>query len=241
MMLPDACDESPPSNESASSSLSGRIGGSLEGAPSVTEAHKEAERSATMIETKRRKEVNTHGKHQLLFVQGGGKGVHAKWDSKLVESLRRELEQDYEIHYPRMPNEADASWQKALERELTQLEDGARVVAHSVGGVILLKALTEHRPLRKPAALFFVATPFVGDGGWASDDVQLPADLGAHLPRGVPIHFFQGLQDQITPPSHLDLYARAVPQAHTHRLSGRDHQLNNDLKEVAAAISSLEK
>jgi hypothetical protein len=39
-----------------------------------------------------------------------------------------------------------------------------------------------------------------------------------------------------TPSSH----ARAVPQARVHRLPGRNHQLNNDLKEVSAAIRSLE-
>jgi hypothetical protein len=30
-----------------------------------------------------------------------------------------------------------------------------------------------------------------------------------------------------------------VPQAHIHRLRGRDHQLNDDLREVAAVILSL--
>jgi len=30
-------------------------------------------------------------KPQLLFVQGGGIGVHDEWDNKLVESLRRNL------------------------------------------------------------------------------------------------------------------------------------------------------
>jgi hypothetical protein len=37
-------------------------------------------------------------------------------------------------------------------------------------------------------------------------------------------------------PAHADLYARAVPQARLHRLPGRDHQLNNDLSDVAKAI-----
>ena len=43
-------------------------------------------------------EVIMHAKHQVLFVQGGGKGVHDDWDSKLVESLRKELGQGYAIH-----------------------------------------------------------------------------------------------------------------------------------------------
>jgi pimeloyl-ACP methyl ester carboxylesterase len=182
-------------------------------------------------------------KRQLLFVQGGGKGVHDEWDDRLVESLRRELGEDYEIHYPRMPSEDDPSyapWKSALERVFGTLEDGAILVGHSVGGTILVRVLAEQPPARKFGAIFLIATPFAGDGGWSADDLQLPPDLGARLPKGVPIHFFHGLEDEVAPPSHVELYARAVPQARVHRLRGRDHQLNNELKEVAAAILSLE-
>jgi pimeloyl-ACP methyl ester carboxylesterase len=181
-------------------------------------------------------------KRQLLFVQGGGKGVHDGWDNKLVESLRRELGQDYEIHYPRMPGEDEprhAAWKATLERSFRTLRDGAILVGHSVGGTILAKVLAEQPSARKFGAIFLIAAPFAGDGGWSADDLRLPPDLGARLPEGVPVHLFHGLEDDVAPPAHSELYARAVPQAHVHRLPGRDHQLNNDLKEVAAAISSL--
>ena len=181
-------------------------------------------------------------KRQLLFVQGGGEGTHDEWDDKLVESLRRELGTSYELHYPRMPREDEPSytaWKAALEREFESLADDAIVVAHSLGATILLKALTELDTPRTFGAIFLIAAPFVGEGGWSTDDLQFPADLGAHLPAGVPIHFYHGLDDETAPPSHVDLYARAVPRAHVHRLRGRDHQLNNELKEVATAISAL--
>jgi predicted alpha/beta hydrolase family esterase len=183
-------------------------------------------------------------KQQLLFVQGGGEGTHDQWDNKLVESLRRELGQAYEVEYPRMPSEGDpsyASWKAALDRALEELRDGAILIGHSLGGTILIKMLTEQLSgPRKVRAVFLIAAPFVGDGGWSADDLQFPPELALRLPRGVPIHFFHGLDDEIAPPSHVDLYARAVPQAHIHRLAGRDHQLNEDLKEVAATILSLE-
>ena len=85
-------------------------------------------------------------KRQLLFIQGGGAGVHDEWDDKLVESLRRELGPDYEIRYPRMPNEDDpryAAWKTAIERELAALDDGAILVGHSIGATILVNALAE--------------------------------------------------------------------------------------------------
>lgn len=181
-------------------------------------------------------------KRQILFVQGGGKGAHDEWDGKLVESLRQALGNGYEIRYPRMPDEGDpshASWGPAIERELEAMRDDAILVGHSVGGTILLKTLIG-QSRKNFGAIFLLAVPFVGAGGWASDEIELPANLGARLPDGVPVHVWHGLQDETVPPPHVDLYARAIPQAHVHRLPNRDHQLNNDLTDIAAAILSLE-
>jgi predicted alpha/beta hydrolase family esterase len=225
---------------SALKSLSSLGNPAAEVSPSLTRLPLRAQLNGSTIATW---EDEMHVKHQLLFVQGGGQGVHGEWDSKLVESLRRELGPEYEIRYQRMPGEEKpsyASWRTTLEREFEKLRDGALLVGHSVGGTILLKALTEQLSDRKFAAILLIAVPFVGAGGWPADEMQLPADLGAHLPAGVPIHFYQGLEDKVAPPSHVDLYAHAVPQARVHRLLGRDHQLNNDLKEVSATILSLE-
>lgn len=181
-------------------------------------------------------------KQELLFIQGGGKAAHDEWDDKLVESLRRELGQTYAVRYPRMPNEDDpdyAAWKPVLEQELRTLNDRAILVGHSVGGTMLINVLTEQRELRELGAICLIAAPFVGDGGWSSERLQFPAELGARLPRGVPIHFFHGLADDVVPPAHVDLYARAVPQARVHRVPNRDHQFNDDLKDVARVIAAL--
>ncbi|HEY2652469.1 MAG TPA: alpha/beta fold hydrolase [Solirubrobacteraceae bacterium] len=176
---------------------------------------------------------------QILFIQGGGAGAHDLWDDKLVESLRRELGAGYEVRYPRMPAEGDpayARWSAAIRREMTDLDDGAVVAGHSVGATILVNALAEQPPERGLEAIVLIAAPFVGDGGWPSDEFELTRELGARLPPGVRVHVFHGLQDETAPPSHADLYALAIPQAQVLKLPGRDHQLNNDLSEVAEAI-----
>jgi pimeloyl-ACP methyl ester carboxylesterase len=180
-------------------------------------------------------------KRQILFVQGGGAGVHDEWDKKLSESLKRELGRAYDVRYPRMPDEGDpayARWAPTIRREIAQLDDGAVLVGHSVGGKILMNVLAERPPEREPGAIILIAVPFAGEGGWP-DKVQTPHDLGTRLPPGVPVHIFHGTADDIAPPSHADLYARVIPQATVHRLSGRDHQLNNDLGKVAEVIRAL--
>jgi pimeloyl-ACP methyl ester carboxylesterase len=182
------------------------------------------------------------GTRQILFIQGAGEGTHDEWDDKLVDSLRRALGDGYEVRYPRMPAEddpSDAAWGHSIRQELSTLADGAVVVGHSVGGTILVHTLAEHPPEVRLGAIVLIAVPFVGAGGWPADEFGFSDDLGATLPNGVPVHLFHGLDDDTAPPAHADLYTRAIPQAELHRLPGRDHQLNDDLREVAREIGAL--
>lgn len=178
--------------------------------------------------------------HQVLFVQGGGAdGTHDEWDSKLVDSLQQALGPDYDIRYPRMPNEADPEygrWRTALEKEFAKLDDGAFLVGHSIGGTILMRVLAGQPPDWTPGGIFLIAAPFVGQGGWPSEDVEPVSDLGARLPAQVPVYLYHGSEDGTAPFKHVGLYERAIPQAVVRRLTGRDHQLNNDLSEVAVDI-----
>ena len=178
----------------------------------------------------------------MLFIQGGGAGTHDEWDDKLVDNLRQELGDGYEIRYPRMPDEddpSDAAWGPAISEAMAALEDGAVVVGHSVGGTLLIHTLAERPPGVSLAAIVLIAAPFVGADGWPGDEFKLPSNLGALLSAGVPVHVFHGLEDEEVPPAHADLWASAIPQAHVHLLPGRDHQLGNDLGDVATLIRGL--
>jgi len=177
--------------------------------------------------------------HQVLFIQGGGKGAHDEWDAKLVESLARELGPNYEIRYPRLPQEAEpnyARWKAALNKEFGALGDGAILVAHSIGGTILINTLADAPPAIALRGVFLLAPPFVGEGGWPSEEIQPMSDLGQRLPEHTPVYVYHGSKDETAPPTHADLYAKAIPRAVVRRLPGRDHQLNSDLSEVASDI-----
>ena len=181
-------------------------------------------------------------KRQVLFVQGGGERVHDDWDRKLVESLVAALGANYEIRYPRMPNEDDpryTTWKATLTKEFAALNDGAILVGHSLGGTFLIHTLAEKPQEREFGAIILIAAPFVGEGGWPSDGWQPQHELNRKLPRQVPIYLYHGLADDTAPPSHVELYAHAIPQAHVCRMPGRDHQFNNDLTDIAAVIKSL--
>ena len=179
---------------------------------------------------------------QILFVQGGGEGAHDEWDSTLVDRLGRELGPEYKIRFPHMPAEADPKykrWKAALEKEFDRLDEGAILVGHSIGGTILISALVEAPPDFALGGIFLIAAPFVGGSGWPSEDIEPVSDLGRRLPQRTPVVLYHGTEDETAPVEHLGLYARAIPQALVRRLTGRDHQLNNDMSEVAAEIRRL--
>ena len=55
-------------------------------------------------------------------------------------------------------------------------------------------------------------------------------------PLATPIYLYHGSKDDTAPCAHVDLYKNAISHAQVRKLEGRDHQLNNDLSEVAADI-----
>lgn len=179
---------------------------------------------------------------QVLFVQGAGEDVHDRWDDKLVESLERELGAGYAVCYPRMPNEDDprySRWKAVLFGEFDSLPDGAILVGHSVGGAILIQALADRLPRPRLGGIFLVAAPFIGEGGWPSADIRPCTDFSKSVPAEVPIFLYHGIDDEIVPVAHVHLYAKAIPHAAVRTCERSDHQLNNDMSQVARDIRSV--
>jgi hypothetical protein len=55
------------------------------------------------------------------------------------------------------------------------------------------------------------------------------------------MYLYQGADDQTVPIPHLGMLARAFPNATIRRLKGQDHQLNDDLSEVASDVRTLDR
>jgi hypothetical protein len=179
---------------------------------------------------------------QVLFIQGAGEGVHDRWDDKLVASLERELGSGYAVRYPRMPGEDDPgyeAWKAAIMEEFDSLEDGAILVGHSVGGTIAIRVLAEEPTKPRFGGLFVIAAPFIGEGGWPGDDADDCKKFAERLPLGVPVYLYHGTDDEEVPTAHVHLYAKAISHAVIRMLERRDHQINNDLSDVARDIRSV--
>ncbi len=54
-----------------------------------------------------------------------------------------------------------------------------------------------------------------------------------------PVYLYHGADDAIVTPAHVLLYKKAIPHAVVRTFERRDHQLNNDMSDVAQDIRSV--
>ncbi len=179
-------------------------------------------------------------KKQLLFIQGAGEGAYEE-DEKLVANLREKLGKQYEVWYPKMPDDDNAgyeAWKEQIAKNLLDIEGEVILVGHSFGASMLLKYLSEERLKSPVAGLFLIATPY-----WRSEDWQkeyaLEEDFAKQLPKNLPIVFYHSRDDDIVPFEHLGRYKEKLPQATFLEVDKGGHQLNNDLSKVAHDIQKL--
>lgn len=180
----------------------------------------------------------------VLFIQGAGSGAYEE-DKLLADNLQTHLGENFDVHYPRLPNEDDApyeQWRQLIERELATMPGPVVVVGHSVGASVLIKWLSEREDARPIAGAFLAACPYWGGDGWryeGYEELELKPGLAARINSGLPISLYHCRDDEVVPFDHLALWARDLPQATVRVLETGGHQFNNDLSVVAQDIASV--
>jgi predicted alpha/beta hydrolase family esterase len=178
---------------------------------------------------------------QVLFIQGGGNGGYEA-DAKLVASLQKALGKDYEINYPRMQTDdtaGDFGWLKQIGKEIGKLRDDGFLVAHSLGGSVLLKYLSENEVSKKVAGIFLIATPFwSGKEEWVQG-LKLQEDFAESLPKNSLFFFYHCRDDEEIPFDHLASYRHKLSGATFREIKNGRHQLGNNLILVAKDIKDL--
>jgi predicted alpha/beta hydrolase family esterase len=104
---------------------------------------------------------------------------------RLAAYLARELDTDYRLIAPEMPDADDPryqAWRDRIEQELEAIDGKVIFVGHSFGGSILLNYLAEGSYRKPVRGLFLVSVPNWGPGGWAYDEFAVPNDAESRLP-----------------------------------------------------------
>jgi len=178
---------------------------------------------------------------EVLFIHGGGDGGYQA-DEALAASLSKHLGANYNVRYPKMPDDKaspDFGWGEKIGSEIAATPGEVILIGHSLGASMLLKFLSENAVNRPIRGLFLLATPFwSGEEDWQKG-LKLHEDFGSALPKDVPIFLYHNRDDEEIDISHLAKYETKLPQAIVRASASGGHQFKNDLTSVARDIHGL--
>lgn len=170
--------------------------------------------------------------------QGPGEG-----SEPFVRRLREELGRHYDVHFPVMPGTADdphyEPWRDRLTSELAALDGKVILFGHSLGGSVALKYCAEPGFDDQVAGLVIVAAPFWGSEGWEREWAMPESWSGEGRPLP-PTFLFHSRDDDVSPFSSLERFAKLLPEAEAHPLDGYGHLYERgDLAPIVDAVRSL--
>lgn len=177
----------------------------------------------------------------ILVIQGAGEGAYA-WDMPLIDALRMQLGEGYEVHFPRMPREENPNyqdWAHEMEHVLASLHGPVILLGHSLGGSIILKYLSEHDIGSKFLALLLVSVPFWGEPEWEAEEFQLDPRFAASLKSVKRMFFYHSKDDPVVPFQHLSVYRKHLPAAFVRTFDGAGHEMIGAVPKMVEDIRSI--
>ena len=188
---------------------------------------------------------------QILFIRGGEVfDTHEEYiqfliDKKLtLEDLRFQdwkknlgdkLGENYDVLLPQMPNNYFAhfsEWKIWFEKIVSQLSDGVILIGSSLGGIFLLKYLSEHKIPKSIKATFFVAAPYKNEENGSLGDFRLTQDFSQLIGQAGKIYLYHSQDDPVVPFSDFLDLKNALPQAKTRVFTDRGHFRLKEFPEI---------
>lgn len=188
---------------------------------------------------------NSHDSHEdyISFLKNyeidlervGTKG----WKKKVGE----DLEDEFEVIPFKMPcpmNAKYCEWKIMFDKLLSFLRDDVILIGHSLGGIFLVKYLSENDFPKKIKATFIVSAPFDGEGTEESlGDFELSESLEKFKKQGGKIFFYHSENDPCVPFSDLNKYKNSLPEANYRVFKDRGHFSGSEFNELIEDIRKV--
>lgn len=158
------------------------------------------------------------------------------------ELLQQNLDNDYQVLLPSMPNKTNArysEWSARFTHLAEIIEDDCILIGHSLGAIFLAKYLSENKFPRRIKATVLVAAPYNDESGEDLTDFKLDAVTEHFSEQAGKVIFFFGSDDPVIPISEMEKFKRDVPNADYHVLSAPDHFMRVDFPELVTSLKTL--
>lgn len=196
---------------------------------------------------------------QILIIGGGDtfdtneeyinfiKNFKLDWNSfkkkKWKDSLKKDLEEQFEIIFPEMPCRWNAKyneWKIWFDKFLPYLENGIILIGHSLGGIFLAKYLSENNVNVDIRALFLIAAPFdETEMGESLVDFVLPKNLDGISSQVENIFIYHSKDDPVVPFSNSKKYKEVLPKVELVVFNDKSHFNQEEFPELVEKIKTL--
>ena len=160
------------------------------------------------------------------------------------DTLVKELGDKFEIFTPKMPNKEDAkyvAWKVWFEKLLPFLNDDVTLIGNSLGGLFLVKYLSESIFPRKIKSLILIATPYNGKENKhnLNTDFSFNDDFKKITDQVDKIFLFHSTDDKVVPFADFETYKENIPKATATVFDDKGHFNIEDFPELIKIIETL--
>jgi hypothetical protein len=159
-------------------------------------------------------------------------------------TLHEDLDENFDVLYPSFPNKHNANyeeWKIMFEKVLDIADKDLILVGHSLGGMFLVKYLSENKIDKNIKGLFIVASPYKK----ADEDDRLSrfahtGDIRSIAESSDNIYFIQSKDDVVVDFENLENFRKQLPDANYLVLEDRNHFFTKDsLPEIVELIKRI--
>ena len=158
-------------------------------------------------------------------------------------NLGKDLGPGYEVIMPEMPSKLNAKyaeWKIWFEKFIPYLDEKIILVGHSLGGIFLVKYLSENDFPKKIMATFLISAPFNTDGSnFSLADFILPDSLARFEKQSKKIILYHSKDDSTVPFSAFENYQKKLEKAEVEVFEDRGHFVQETFPELIEAILKL--
>ncbi len=144
------------------------------------------------------------------------------WKNRLQEVLGN----DFDVFLPLMPNKNNANyeeWKIWFEKIYSFLDNNVILLGHSLGGIFLVKYLSENKFTVVIKKLLLVALPFDSGPGGSIGNFKLGKDFKLLKDQVKDVSIYFSRDDKVVPFSHAQKYKEILPEAKIVVFEDRGH------------------
>ncbi len=159
------------------------------------------------------------------------------------ETISKDLGNNYQVITPHMPSKNNAKyleWKIWFEKFIPFLKDNIILVGHSLGGIFLIKYLSENIFPKKINAVFLISAPYDDNvSDYSLADFVLAQSLEQFQKQAGQIFLYNSKDDPVVNFSDFEKYAKALPNATQRIFTDKGHFNQENFPELAADIKRL--